>query len=341
MCENPDYMFYSLFTELPFPESEFDGVRILYSGENYSADFNRFDYCVGYDRLQYADRFIRMPIWQVEPHHCDFAALQQVPRPLITPEQLQGREHFCNFIYSHESDKRTREKMAELLHEYKRVECAGPVLNNQPGGCCAFPYDVKKELQSKCRFTIAFESTSLPGFCTEKILHAFETRTVPVYYGDPHVAETFNPKAFINCHDYDDFAQVAQRVREVDQDEELLLDMLNQPVFIEQGYIDNRIQQFEEFLVQIFSQPLENAYRRSRVFWGYETNRRLTQCNAHVAAALEKERALAALQQKRVNRWRLRAGELYREGGALHVIKKAAGKFGSKVGLAKPPEAKE
>ncbi len=81
------------------------------------------------------------------------------------------------------------------------------------------------------KFTIAFENAQLPGWTTEKLIHPFMARSVPIYWGDPNVAEYYNPKAFINCNDYDnDFDAVIRVVKDVDADSERYMEMLNQPV---------------------------------------------------------------------------------------------------------------
>ena len=50
----------------------------------------------------------------------------------------------------------------------------------------------KTALQRKCKFTLCFESTNHYGFVTEKIMDAFYSDTIPVYYGSPTVAGIFN-----------------------------------------------------------------------------------------------------------------------------------------------------
>ena len=48
----------------------------------------------------------------------------------------------------------------------------------------------------------AFENTYAPGYTTEKIMDAFASGCVPIYYGDPLVVQDFNPDSFINAHDF-------------------------------------------------------------------------------------------------------------------------------------------
>ena len=71
------------------------------------------------------------------------------------------------------------------------------------------------------KFGIAFENHSRAGYTSEKIGHCLLAGNVPVYWGDPEVAEVFNPDAFINCHDFSSLDEAAERVLEVDSDPEL------------------------------------------------------------------------------------------------------------------------
>jgi hypothetical protein len=66
---------------------------------------------------------------------------------------------------------------------------------------------------------------------TEKIMHAFGAGCIPIYWGTQDVLMDFNPKAFINANDYKTFEGVIERIKEIDNNDELYLDMVNQPIF--------------------------------------------------------------------------------------------------------------
>ncbi len=127
----------------------------------------------------------------------------------------------------------------------------------------------KLAFQSASKFAIAAENCSSPGYTTEKIVQAMAAHTIPIYWGDPLVTRDFNPKAFINCHDYPSFEAVAQRVAEIDQDDALWCEIMSEPWFRD-GREPEYLKQASilDFFEHIFSQPLEKAYRRDRVGWG-------------------------------------------------------------------------
>lgn len=124
----------------------------------------------------------------------------------------------------------------------------------------------KTEFQRKCKFTLCFESTKHEGFVTEKITDAFFSDTIPVYYGSSTVTDIFNHKAFINCSDYDSFDDVIDKIIELDNDDSKYLEMLRQPVFVDPEFASKTTDAIEDFIIAIFEQPLEKAYRRSRVY---------------------------------------------------------------------------
>ena len=61
------------------------------------------------------------------------------------------------------------------------------------------PVASKNEALDPYRFSVAIENSRSPGYFTEKILDCFLTRTVPVYWGDPAIAEAFDVRGIIRC----------------------------------------------------------------------------------------------------------------------------------------------
>ena len=40
---------------------KYDCVRLMFMGENMSPDFTVFDYCIGFDFMEFGDRYFRLP----------------------------------------------------------------------------------------------------------------------------------------------------------------------------------------------------------------------------------------------------------------------------------------
>lgn len=246
--ESPDYIIYSCFG---YDHLKYNCIRIFFTGECITPDFNECDYAIGFDRLQFADRYIRIPLYMLFQYKKEYLSL--IDRRTFTSADLSQKKGFCSFVYSNcfAQDKRTG--IFEKLSEYKRVDSGGRYKNNI-GGAVAD----KNAFQSKHKFSIAFENTSYVGYTTEKIVEAFFADTIPIYYGNPQIALDFNEKAFINCHNYNSLEEVVKRVKEIDQDEELYLQIINEPPIIKKP---NALA-LENFLYNIFDQNIEFAFRR-------------------------------------------------------------------------------
>ncbi len=261
---DPEYIICSVFGK-PYEYCKYPQVRIMYVGENYIPDFNLVDYAIFNYPMTFQDRAFYFPFCLDEFGHC--ASLQSKDRN-YSNDILKKKVHFANFIAGHESEHSLRGNFFKKLdREYKRVESVGSHLNNQPDGKrVQWDNDSKREFQSKCKFTLCFESTKHEGFVTEKITDAFYADTIPIYYGSNNVKDIFNEKAFINCADYPDFESVLAKIKELDENDEKYMEMLRQPIFVNPNFVDDTFAAFEKYLCDIFDQPLENAYRRSRVY---------------------------------------------------------------------------
>ena len=127
--------------------------------------------------------------------------------------------------------------------------------------------DSKANFQRQSKFTICFESTAHEGFITEKITDAFFSDTIPVYFGSSNITEFFNKDAFINVSDYESLDAVVEKIKELDQDDEKYMQMLRQPILVDPDMPRRIDEELEAFILHIFEQPLEKAYRRCRVYY--------------------------------------------------------------------------
>ena len=274
ITDKPDFVIVSILSA-PYEYTKYDCVRILYTGEPLAPDFNVFDYAISFEHLSCLDRYsqdrhFRYPLCLLSNNHIHKSAHGMTYE--AAKEELSKKKYFCNFMYGHRSAYGERERMLEILQKYKRVESAGSFLNNMPDGRI-IPYSHKKyEFQRQCKFTIAFESISYPGFITEKIIDPFCSDSIPIYYGNPLSTNEFNPKAFINCHEFDSLEEAVERVVEIDNNDELYINMLMEHKFITATYLEEMNAALKSFLWRIFSEDKENAYRRMRHYVAKEHN---------------------------------------------------------------------
>ena len=259
--DNPDYVICSIFGR-PYEYCKYDQIRIMCVGENYIPDFNVIDYAISPYPISFFDRNFYYPWCMHSYGRCK--ALQTKERK-YDESLIKEKEFFANFIYGQVSENNIREDFFIRLSKYKRVESAGKNLNNMPNHMVVGRKNSGKiDFQKKCKFSICFESNKHKGFITEKIVDAFYADTIPIYYGSDTITTIFNKDAFINCNDYESFDEVIDKIIEIDNDDEKYLQMMNQPVFVKADFPSQVLNSLESFLINIFDQPLESAYRRSR-----------------------------------------------------------------------------
>lgn len=291
ICDDADYLICDFFSKNPYSYCGTPQVRIMYSSENLIPDFNLIDYAICPYPIVFGDRNFQLPpcVWP----RSHWVKLEQKDRN-YPRDILDQKVCFANFIASHESEFNIRGDFFKKLCEYKRVESPGSYLNNMPNGeRVSWLDDSKTDLQRKCKFTLCFESTMHYGFVTEKIMDAFYSDTIPVYYGSPTVAEIFNKKAFINVADYESFDAAIEKIIELDQDDEKYLEMLRQPILVDPDYPRRLEEELGAYICHIFEQPLDKAYRRSRV---YHPKR----CDDYLAAAVHEDTLTCANLIKRL-----------------------------------------
>ena len=211
--ENPDIVLFSCFGNR-FLNAKYDNcIKIFFSGESITPDFNLCDYALAFDQLSFGDRYMRFPLFYTYP---SFELLRK-KRIQKTPEQLLQRK-FCSFVVSNANADPYREIFFKRLSEYKKVDSGGRLYNNVGG-----PVSDKLEFISQYKFNIAIENNSSPGYTTEKIMEPFVSETLPIYWGNPLIKDDFNPKAFINLHDFASIEDAVNFIVNVDNNDELYL----------------------------------------------------------------------------------------------------------------------
>lgn len=266
LSDTPDYIFCSVFGE---EHLNYDCVKIFYTGENQCPDFNLYDYAIGFEHLTMGDRYMRLPIYYLNRYQNYFRLMQEKhAKPLPT------KDGFCSFVYSNDRASAVREQFFTQLSAYKPVSSGGRYRNNIGG-----PVEDKLAFELQHKFSFSFENSSYPGYCTEKLVQSFAAQTVPVYWGDPTAADTFNEEAFINCNRYASWDEVLEAIKRVDTDPALYERMLQTPAlkYPERDSIEAKMDELSAFLCHIFDQPLEQAQRYNRVYWGYRYVKRMRQ----------------------------------------------------------------
>ena len=243
-------------------------IRIFNAGEAIVPDFNLCDYGIGFDPIDFGDRYFQIHPLVFFGRHLDYGSLSRANSP---NELLASKDRFCNFVYSNPQAHPYRDGIFHMLSRYKKVDSAGRHLNNYGDELvnAADWREAKVAFQQHYKFSIAFENATHRGYTTEKLINPMLAGSIPIYWGNPEVGKCFNTRSFVNCHEFDDLEAVVARITEIDGDESLYAHMANEP-WLNEDQVElgarNR-KGLERFLFTIFDQPLDKARRRADGFW--------------------------------------------------------------------------
>jgi hypothetical protein len=250
LTDDPDYVIYSCDgTDF----INYDCIRINIDLEMLVPDFNLTDYAIGEHCLQLDDRYMLF-----FPMVCfssnSFSKEKILKRSNFSHQDMEKKEIFASFIHAWPGAQE-RNAMFDKLNKYKPISSGGRFRNN-------IGYFIKDKgpFISKSKFHFAMSNRMYNS--NEKIFEAFYNKTMPIYWGDPKIGRYFNTSAFINCHDYDSFDDVIARIKEIDNDDDLYVSMMRQPVLAEGFTFEKMEKGLEDFLCHIFDQDYEKAKRR-------------------------------------------------------------------------------
>ncbi|WP_205436016.1 glycosyltransferase family 10 domain-containing protein, partial [Helicobacter suis] len=226
---------------LNFPQK-----RIGYIGENMRINFDIYDFGMGFDDLTFGDRYLRVPLYYLNlwwyahivtknlhspfvrlPHEenipstCSFKDLYPTLDALIREQTDPLKRGFASFVASNPNAP-MRNACYQELNAYRPVASGGKVFNT-----LGKPISNKEEFLSQYKFNLCFENSKGFGYTTEKIIDAYFAHTIPIYWGNPAVAKDFNPKSFINVHDFKDFTEALDFIAYLDTHDNAYLDMLH------------------------------------------------------------------------------------------------------------------
>ena len=85
------------------------------------------------------------------------------------------------------------------------------------------------EEYTKYKFVFAIENKKVNGYVTEKIMNAFHSGAIPIYWGSSNINELFNPCAFINVGDFNSFEECVDHVLSLT--DEQIENMLREPIY--------------------------------------------------------------------------------------------------------------
>lgn len=82
----PDYVIYSCFGN---EHLKYSCIRIFYTGECVTPNFNECDYAIGFDRMDFGKRYLRLPLYKLFQYKKSYYSLYQ--REKFTKEDLKKK----------------------------------------------------------------------------------------------------------------------------------------------------------------------------------------------------------------------------------------------------------
>jgi len=222
LSEDPDLIICSCYGH---DYLKYKCIRICFISENLRPDFSGYDYVLSFD-INDDPRHYRLPLYRlyIDLWGQSMNVLKEKSRQEIR-EEWKAKEKFCCMLVSNGHSKK-RIDFFHKLSAIRQVDSGGRYLNN-----IGRAVDNKLEFIRDYKFVFAFENSSHPGYVTEKIIEPCFVGSIPIYWGNKQVDRDFNPRRFINYHDFNSEEALIQRILEIDRDDELAMEIVSQPIF--------------------------------------------------------------------------------------------------------------
>jgi hypothetical protein len=250
---NPDYL---IFGDKNFGtnNTSYDNrncIKIFYTGENARPWDYRCHYSISFDHHEFDGRNYRLPLYVL--YETSYASknnpsIQNTRRSISDLIELDNKG-FCSFVVTNPMCK-MRNDWFHKLSAYRQVSSGGSHYNNI-GYILSREDDgpkVKYDFLSNHKFSLCFENSSYPGYTTEKLYESLCARTIPIYWGSPTVDTDFNPKAFLNWHDYGNDDEFFEVIVTIDKNPDLYEEMYMQSMFVNDNNISNKYMDRRRFL---------------------------------------------------------------------------------------------
>jgi hypothetical protein len=250
---NPDYLIYK--NNASYEHLNFDCIKIQWQAELGTPDFDLNDYVIGFDYLQFGDRYLRYPYYMLR-HTSDIHSLFMVDEIRESKPTSFIERNFCSYLSSNHQQTSNRDALFYELNRYRKVHSGGSHLNN-----VGEKISNKRVFLSNYKFNIAAENAIYDGYTTEKIVDAFIAKTIPIYIGNRLICREFNQAAFINANKFSNLDELLKEIIRIDNDPETYLEMLKAPKILPETSIPHQ-NDLEKFLFNIFDKPVESAKRR-------------------------------------------------------------------------------
>ena len=218
-----------LFSGLPFENTEkalsnvgsflpprTTARRVWFTGENVRVPFGAdFDFSLSFEQDTYGGSNVYLPLWHLDLNwRADDVFSRRVglrfsKEQLLSPRKFEGKrtKFACAFIgNSHPM----RDRLISELRKVGEVDVYGKSVGR--------PVEFKSVVARDYKYMLCFENDLYPGYVTEKLLEAYLSGCVPLYWGDLGVDENINRDSFINLRNFDGVEQFVTHIQGLGDD---------------------------------------------------------------------------------------------------------------------------
>jgi hypothetical protein len=149
---------------------------------------------------------------------------------------INKKKFFCSYL-NYENIV-LNEELYDSLLKYKLIDNLDEIYTNEKYN------DLLVEKYSEYKFVLSIENILSNGFISERIINPILANSIPIYYGDKDVFNIINKKRVIYINDYNNYDDLLEYIKKVDNDPVLYKSIISENIFIGDIRYDN----FEEYL---------------------------------------------------------------------------------------------
>jgi alpha(1,3/1,4) fucosyltransferase len=193
-----------------------NAFKIFFTGEAIPAKLDGYDLSLGFEYLENQSNYIRLPLYYIYYN-------EKIDTNYNRKKCKTDHKNFACFLVSNGKDKSfydgvdSRDHLFFRLSLYKPVLSGGNHLNNIGA---IVPINKTMEWLSQCKFTIAYESRTSPGYITEKVFQAYFAGSIPIYYSDVEAQKDVNSNAIISAQSFTTEEELIQYIISIDKDDD-------------------------------------------------------------------------------------------------------------------------
>jgi hypothetical protein len=189
---NPDILICSVMGNINTVKNTKAKVKILFIGENvnrYPPYNNKklikdtFDIILGFEETNLDEKRIRFPLWLIYYNYYNMNSDDNIINYIENERNINKNDKnlFGTCVARHDRGGQ-RKIILNELSKYGKVLC--PSQFNKNTDAIGNTIADKKKFIARGIFNICPENSKSKGYCTEKIFHALEAGTIPLYWGN-------------------------------------------------------------------------------------------------------------------------------------------------------------